>query len=84
MFDHYRGGTRLDLVFVDGMHLFEFALRDFMNVERHADWWSVIVFDDILPRDVDEAARERHTVPPGPATSTSSSRRSRAIGPTCS
>ena len=62
MFDYYRGGTRLDLVFVDGMHLFEFALRDFMNVERHADWWSVIVFDDILPRDVDEAARERHTV----------------------
>ncbi|TAL10747.1 MAG: class I SAM-dependent methyltransferase [Chloroflexota bacterium] len=61
MFDHYRGGTRLDLAFVDGMHLFEFALRDFMNVERFADWWSVIVFDDVLPRNVDEAARERHT-----------------------
>jgi hypothetical protein len=61
MFDWYRGGTRLDLVFVDGMHLFEFALRDFMNVERFADWWSVIVFDDILPRNVDEAARDRHT-----------------------
>jgi hypothetical protein len=43
------------------MHLFEFALRDFMNVERFADWWSVIVFDDILPRNVDEAARDRHT-----------------------
>jgi hypothetical protein len=61
MLDHYRGGTRLDLAFVDGMHLFEFALRDFMNVERFADWWSVIVFDDVLPRNVDEAARERHT-----------------------
>jgi hypothetical protein len=61
MFDHYRGGTRLDLAFIDGMHLFEYALRDFMNVERYADWWSVIALDDMLPRDVDEAARDRHT-----------------------
>ncbi len=51
----------LDLVFIDGMHLFEYALRDFMNVERHCTWTSVIVFDDMLPRDVDEAARDRHT-----------------------
>ncbi|HEX5147787.1 MAG TPA: hypothetical protein VFW02_01810 [Candidatus Limnocylindrales bacterium] len=62
MFDHYRGGTRLDLAFIDGMHLFDYVLRDFMNVERYADWWSVIVMDDMLPRNVDEAARERHTV----------------------
>lgn len=51
----------LDFVFIDGMHLFEYALRDFMNVERYASWTSVIVFDDVLPRDVDEAARDRHT-----------------------
>jgi hypothetical protein len=43
------------------MHLFEYALRDFINVERFADWSSVIVFDDMLPRNVDEAARDRHT-----------------------
>lgn len=59
------GGWRptavIDLAFIDGMHLFEFALRDFMNVERYADQGSVIVLDDMLPRDVDEAARERHT-----------------------
>jgi hypothetical protein len=59
------GGRRrapaLDLAFIDGMHLFEFVLRDFMNVERHAGPWSVIVLDDMLPRTVDEAARERHT-----------------------
>ena len=54
-------GTRLDLAFIDGMHLFEFALRDFMNTERYADWSSVIVLDDMLPRNVDEAARDRHT-----------------------
>lgn len=51
----------IDLAFIDGMHLFEYALRDFMNVERHADWTSVIVFDDMLPRNADEAARDRHT-----------------------
>jgi hypothetical protein len=61
MFDYYRGGSCLDMAFIDGMHLFEYALRDFMNVERHSNWWSVIAFDDMLPRDVDEAARDRHT-----------------------
>jgi len=57
---HWRR-TTLDLAFIDGMHLFEYALRDFVNVEQHADWSSVIVLDDMLPRSVDEAARERHT-----------------------
>ncbi|MFI8005796.1 class I SAM-dependent methyltransferase [Streptomyces sp. NPDC086010] len=52
---------KLELSFIDGMHLFEYALRDFMNVERHSRWSSVIVLDDMLPRDVDEAARDRHT-----------------------
>ncbi|GHH00443.1 class I SAM-dependent methyltransferase [Streptomyces lanatus] len=51
----------VDLSFIDGMHLFEYALRDFMNIERYSDWTSVIVFDDMLPRNVDEAARDRHT-----------------------
>jgi hypothetical protein len=55
------GGERVGLSFIDGMHLAEFVLRDFINVERHATWASVIVFDDILPRTVDEAARDRHT-----------------------
>ncbi|TXS55128.1 class I SAM-dependent methyltransferase [Streptomyces sp. t39] len=55
------GAPRLELSFIDGMHLFEYALRDFMNVERHSRWSSVIVLDDMLPRNVDEAARDRHT-----------------------
>jgi methyltransferase family protein len=57
---HFPNG-RIDLAFVDGLHLFEFALRDFMNVERHAAWTSVIVVDDVLPRNVIEASRERST-----------------------
>ncbi|MGZ4437811.1 MAG: class I SAM-dependent methyltransferase [Nocardioidaceae bacterium] len=55
------GGLPFDLSFIDGMHLFEFALRDFLNAERHSSPGGVIVFDDVLPRSVDEAARERHT-----------------------
>lgn len=54
-------GQPFDLTFIDGMHLFEFALRDFVNAERHSRDSSVVIFDDMLPRTVDEAARERHT-----------------------
>ena len=59
-FGHWQR-TTLDLSFIDGMHLFEYALRDFINIEKHSDWASVIVFDDMLPRSIDEAARDRHT-----------------------
>jgi hypothetical protein len=55
------GGRRVGFSFIDGMHLSEYALRDFVNVERHADWTAAIVFDDILPRDVEEANRDRST-----------------------
>ncbi|MEU3557735.1 methyltransferase type 11 [Streptomyces fragilis] len=57
----YWQDVTLDLSFIDGMHLFEYALRDFINVEKHSDWASVVVLDDMLPRNVDEAARDRHT-----------------------
>ena len=61
LFGHYIGRTIVDLAFIDGLHLAEFALRDFMNVERFAHWGSLIVLDDVLPRNVEEAARERAT-----------------------
>lgn len=47
-----------DLAFIDGMHLAEFALRDFINTERHSHPGSVIVIDDVLPRNSREASRE--------------------------
>jgi predicted O-methyltransferase YrrM len=49
----------IDLAFIDGLHLFEFALRDFINIERFAAPTSVIVLDDMLPRSATEAARDR-------------------------
>jgi hypothetical protein len=55
------GGRPVSFAFIDGMHLVEFALRDFINVERNSHWTGVVVFDDILPRDLDEAARNRRT-----------------------
>ncbi len=51
----------VDFTFIDGLHLFEFALRDFMNAERLSGPSSVIILDDVFPRSVAEASRERHT-----------------------
>ena len=50
-----------DLVFIDGMHLFEFALRDFMNVERHAHPATLVVIDDIYPCHPTQATRRRRS-----------------------
>lgn len=52
---------RISLAFIDGLHQSEFALRDFIHVERHARWRTVVVFDDVLPRDAEMASRERAT-----------------------
>ncbi|MEN0086567.1 MAG: class I SAM-dependent methyltransferase [Leifsonia sp.] len=54
-------GVPLDLAFIDGMHLAEFAYRDFLNVERLTSPTSIIVLDDMMPRSVHEAARDRYT-----------------------
>ena len=51
----------IDYSFIDGMHLFEYVLMDFMNVERHASPSSVIVVDDVLPNHPAQAYRDRIT-----------------------
>jgi predicted O-methyltransferase YrrM len=51
----------IDLAFIDGMHLFEFALRDFINIERHAKPGSIVVLDDIYPNHPIQASRDRQT-----------------------
>lgn len=40
---------KIDFTFLDGMHLFEFLLRDFFNVERLCHNKSTIVMHDCLP-----------------------------------
>jgi hypothetical protein len=51
----------VDLAFIDGMHWFEFALRDFMNIEQRSHPATVVVFDDVYPAHPLQAERERST-----------------------
>lgn len=55
------GGAPVDLVFIDGLHLFEQALRDFMHAERWCAPSSTIVLHDCVPISAATASRERHT-----------------------
>ena len=52
-------GSSLDLVFIDGMHLFEYALRDFGNAEVYANERTVFVVHDCDPVDAVVSSRER-------------------------
>jgi hypothetical protein len=54
-------GRPVDLAFIDGMHLFEFALRDFANVERWCGPDATVVMHDCLPPAPIAAERERTT-----------------------
>ena len=49
----------IDLGFIDGMHLVEYALRGFIGMERLSSPPGGVVFDDVLPRNQAEAAREQ-------------------------
>jgi hypothetical protein len=55
------GGIPLDLAFIDGMHHFEFALRDFINLERASAPSTTVLIHDCLPVDETTSARERTT-----------------------
>jgi hypothetical protein len=63
-FEHHAAATLAqgcDLAFIDGMHWVEFALRDFINIERYAQATSLVVFDDIFPNHPRQAERQRQT-----------------------
>jgi hypothetical protein len=54
-------GRPVELAFIDGLHLFEQVVRDFVNLERHSAPHTVIILHDCLPLDRVTAARERTT-----------------------
>ncbi len=49
--------TGIDLAFLDGMHRFEFLLRDFMGVEKACHERSLILMHDCLPQNARMAER---------------------------
>jgi len=53
------GGRDLDLAFVDGMHHFEVALRDFMHIERQGTTRTTVLVHDCYPIDEASASRTR-------------------------
>lgn len=52
---------RIDMGFIDGMHLFEFFLRDFINIEKYSKKNSIIIIHDTIPLDEISSRRERVT-----------------------
>jgi hypothetical protein len=52
---------KVDLAFIDGMHLAEFVYRDFINVERVMSPRGVVVIDDVLPNHPLQAVRQRQS-----------------------
>jgi len=56
-------GRNIDLAFLDGMHLFEFLLRDFINTEKYCSSNSIIALHDCLPLDAPMTAREGLAAP---------------------
>jgi Methyltransferase domain len=55
------GGQPVELALIDGMHHFEYALRDFINIERACSSTSVILIHDCYPLDERTAQREQVT-----------------------
>jgi hypothetical protein len=55
------GGRPVDMAFIDGMHWFEYALRDFANIEAACSPGSVVFMHDCYPIDAASATRERTT-----------------------
>jgi hypothetical protein len=53
------GEPKFSLAFIDGLHLFEQALRDFINLEKWASRESIVLIHDCLPLDTVTSSRTR-------------------------
>jgi hypothetical protein len=59
--ESFLNGHALDLAFIDGLHLFEQVLKDFMNIESHSSRYSIILIHDTFPLDEPTQRRARST-----------------------
>jgi len=59
--DEVFGGAFVDLAFIDGMHWYEYALADFINVERWSGRDSTILLHDCVPLLPLTAERQRRS-----------------------
>lgn len=60
-----RNDIRLGLSFLDGMHLYEYLLRDFMNAEADSDPNGVIMMHDCVPYGPGMMSRDLDNLPKG-------------------
>lgn len=58
------GSLECELAFIDGMHLFEYALRDFLNLNKIASENSLFLFHDVLPWTFEMATRDNKALAP--------------------
>lgn len=59
---------KLSFSFLDGLHLFEFLLRDFFNTEANSDPGGVIALHDCVPFNERMLTRDLENLPRGPWT----------------
>jgi tetratricopeptide (TPR) repeat protein len=59
--DALLAGRPLGVGFIDGLHLYEQALKDFINLERYCGPRSVILLHDTVPLDESTQSRARDT-----------------------
>ena len=50
---------KCQLGFINGMHLFEYALRDFINLAKNSSEESLFLFHDVLPWNYEMAVRDK-------------------------
>lgn len=51
----------IDMAFIDGMHLFDYVLRDFINLEKCCKKNAIILMHDTIPKDKITSERNRTT-----------------------
>jgi tetratricopeptide (TPR) repeat protein len=56
---------KCQLGFIDGMHLFEYALRDFINLAKNSSEKPLFLFHDVLPWSYEMATRDYKKIPKG-------------------